>query len=109
MDAFEIGELIEQQAAGDERYLEFLRVPDLNCGLYVLPAGGEDAQQPHPEDEVYYVLEGRATITVADEDPPVQPGSIVYVAAEVEHRFHDIEEQLSVLVFFAAGRGVAES
>jgi len=103
MDAFEIGELIEQQAAGVSPYLEFLRVPDLNAGLYVLPAGAEDQQQPHAEDEVYYVLDGRGTITVADEARPVQAGSVVYVAAGVEHRFVDIEEQLRILVFFATG------
>ena len=103
MDAFEIGELIELQAAGDSRYLEFLRVRDLNAGLYVLPAGSEDTQQPHEEDEVYYVLEGRASIVVGDETRPVQAGSVVYVAAQVPHRFVDIEEQLRVLVFFAGG------
>lgn len=102
MHAFEARDLIEQQSAGDARYLEFLRVPDLNCGLYVLAAGSDDTQQPHAEDEVYYVIEGRATIAVADEDRPVQAGSIVYVAAGVEHRFHHIEEQLRVLVFFAS-------
>jgi mannose-6-phosphate isomerase-like protein (cupin superfamily) len=102
MDAFEIGELIERQASGDSRYLEFLRVPDLNAGLYVLPAGADDTQQPHAEDEVYYVLEGRASIVVADETGPVTAGSVVYVAAGVEHRFVEIAEELRVLVFFAS-------
>ena len=103
MDAFEVRELIERQAASDARYLEFLRVPDLNAGLYVLPAGAEDTQQPHEADELYYVIEGRASIVVENEVRPVEPGSIVYVAAEVEHRFVDIEEELKVLVFFARG------
>ena len=70
-------------------------------GLYVLPAGGVDAQLPHTEDEVYYVLSGVAKIKVADEDRDVQAGSIVYVAKNVEHRFHTIEEELTLLVFFA--------
>ena len=56
MEAFEIGGLIEEQAASDARYLEFLRVPDLSSGLYVLPAGADDTQQPHDEDEVYFNL-----------------------------------------------------
>jgi len=107
MHVFEARDLIEQQSAGDARYLEFLRVPDLNCGLYVLAAGSDDTQQPHAEDEVYYVIEGRATIAVSDEDRPVQAGSIIYVAAGIEHRFHHIEEQLRVLVFFA-GKGHGE-
>jgi mannose-6-phosphate isomerase-like protein (cupin superfamily) len=70
-------------------------------GLYVLPAGGTDPQNPHSEDEVYYVVSGRGKIRVGDEDRPVQAGSVVYVAKTVEHRFHSIEEELRVLVFFA--------
>lgn len=105
MDAFEVGELIERQAAGKTRYLEFLRVPELSAGVYVLLAGAEDMQQPHAEDEVYYVLDGRAAIDVAGESRVVTAGSIVYVAAGVEHRFHEIEDDLRVLVFFAGAGG----
>jgi mannose-6-phosphate isomerase-like protein (cupin superfamily) len=101
MQAFELTQLISQRAAGDKRYLEFLKVHDLSMGLYVLPAGGTDMQSPHTEDEVYYVVSGRAKIRVADEDRDVQAGSIVYVAKNVEHRFHSIEEELTVIVFFA--------
>ncbi|HNS61261.1 MAG TPA: cupin domain-containing protein [Anaerolineales bacterium] len=53
------------------------------------------------EDEVYYVVGGKAKIKVADEDRDVSAGSIVYVAKNVEHRFHSIEEKLTLLVFFA--------
>jgi mannose-6-phosphate isomerase-like protein (cupin superfamily) len=101
MDAYELADLISQREASGKRYLEFMRVPDLSMGLYVLPAGGTDPQSPHTEDEVYYVASGRAQIKVADEDRAVQAGSIVYVAKNVEHRFHSIEEELTVLVFFA--------
>lgn len=101
MDAFELGNLISQRKDSNKLYLEFLKVPDLSMGLYVLPAGGTDPQSPHTEDEVYYVVSGRAQIKVADEDLTVQSGSIVYVAKNVEHRFHSIEEELTILVFFA--------
>jgi mannose-6-phosphate isomerase-like protein (cupin superfamily) len=70
-------------------------------GLYVLPAGGTDPQSPHREDEVYYVVSGKAQIAVADENRDVQAGSIVYVEKNVAHHFHSIEEELTVLVFFA--------
>jgi mannose-6-phosphate isomerase-like protein (cupin superfamily) len=101
MKAFELAQLITQHADSNKLYLEFLKVPDLSMGLYVLPAGGTDPQSPHTEDEVYYVVSGKAKIRVADEDRAVQAGSIVYVAKNVEHRFHSIEEELTVLVFFA--------
>lgn len=101
MQAFELVQLISQQQFSDKPYLEFLRVPDLSMGLYVLPAGGTDPQSPHMEDEVYYVVSGKAKIKVGEEDRDVSTGSIVYVSKNMEHRFHSIEEKLKVLVFFA--------
>lgn len=98
---YELAQLIAQRESSNQAYLEFLNVPDLSMGLYVLPANGVDSQSPHTEDEVYYVVSGRAKIKVADEDRDVGAGSIVYVAKNVEHRFHSIEEELTVLVFFA--------
>ena len=101
MQAYELTQLISQRADANKLYLEFLKVPDLSMGLYVLPAGGTDPQSPHTEDEAYYVVSGRAKIKVADEDRAVQAGSIVYVAKNVEHKFHSIEEELTIIVFFA--------
>lgn len=101
MQAYELAQLVSQRADSNRLYLEFLKVPDLSMGLYVLPAGGSDPQNPHTEDEVYYVVGGKAKIKVADEDRNVQVGSIVYVAKNVMHRFHSVEEELTVIVFFA--------
>jgi mannose-6-phosphate isomerase-like protein (cupin superfamily) len=101
MQAFELSELIIRRADSNHAYHEFLKVLNLSMGLYVLPPGGVDPQSPHTEDEVYYVLSGKAQIKVADEDRAVQAGSVIYVAKNVEHRFHSIEEELTVLVFFA--------
>jgi mannose-6-phosphate isomerase-like protein (cupin superfamily) len=101
MHAFELTDLIEQRQKSGKRYLEFLRVPELSLGLYVLPAGGRDPQQPHTEAEAYYVISGRAQMTVAMEVQPVGPGTTIFVPAGVVHRFHDITEDLTLLVFFA--------
>lgn len=48
-----------------------------------------------------YVLSGRGKFWVNGEDTPVSVGSTLFVAAEEPHRFHTIEEDLSLLVFFA--------
>jgi mannose-6-phosphate isomerase-like protein (cupin superfamily) len=101
MQSFELAQLIQQRADSNKLYLEFLQVPDLSMGLYILPTGGTDPQSPHTEDEVYYVVSGQAKILVADENLDVQAGSIIYVEKNVAHRFHSIEEELTVLVFFA--------
>lgn len=104
MEAFEIAELITANEGPDHVYAEFLTAGTLSVGLAIWPAGSVDTQQPHTEDEVYYVIEGRARITVGGEDRPVGPGSIVFVGIGVEHRFHDIDEDLKVLVFWAPPR-----
>lgn len=101
MDSFNLAELAQQAQASDQAYLEFLRVPDLSVGLYQLKAGQPDPQQPHNEDEVYYVISGKGRIQVAEEHQPVGPGSIVYVPAKVPHHFYEITEDLNILVFFA--------
>ena len=105
MEAFDLSQLTPEHDFSKGPYLEFLRVPSLSAGLYVLPAGADDPQGPHTEDEVYHVVGGRARIRVGEEDRAVEAGTVVFVEAGVEHRFHDIEEDLSVLVFFAPAEG----
>jgi len=96
-----MAEVERQRAVSGKAYREFLRVPAMSAGLYVLPARGIDPQRPHHEDEMYYVMRGKARFRVGDDDGEVAAGSVLFVAAEVEHRFYDIAEELAVLVFFA--------
>ena len=102
METFELANLLDQQRQSGKQYLEFLRVPALNSGVYVLKAGETDPQQPHAQDEVYYVIEGRATFTCSGHpDSAVSAGSVIYVETGVPHRFTRIEEDLTILVLFA--------
>ncbi|HEY6337893.1 MAG TPA: cupin domain-containing protein [Candidatus Sulfotelmatobacter sp.] len=96
-----LSEIDAARVKGGEAYREFLRVAAMSAGLYVLAAGSKDPQRPHHEDEMYCVVRGRARFKGGDDDREVSTGSVIYVAAEVEHRFYDIEEELAVLVFFA--------
>ena len=95
--------LARRQEAGDRPYLEFLRVPSLSAGVYVLPPGGLDRQRPHQQDEMYYVVSGKARFRTGEDSAgiPVGPGAVLYVQAAVDHKFFEIEEALTVLVFFA--------
>jgi quercetin dioxygenase-like cupin family protein len=101
VDIYQLSDLGAQRGRTGQLYLEFLRVDTLSAGLYELPAGGIDPQQPHTEDEIYHVVAGRATIRVGDENQEVRAGSVIFVAAGVEHRFHTITEDLTILVIFA--------
>ena len=96
--------LARQRAAGDP-WLELLSVPDLSAGLYVLAAGAVDRQQPHTEDEVYVVLAGRGRFTSGDETRDVGPGDLLFVPAHEPHRFHDIAEELRLMVAFGPAEG----
>lgn len=98
---FDVAEINSKRQTAVKLYHEFLRVPTMSAGLYVLPAGAPDPQSPHREDEMYYVVRGRARMKVGSEDQEIKPGSVIFVEAGVEHRFFDITEELQVLVFFA--------
>ena len=88
-----------------ELYREFLRVETMSAGLYVLEAGGTDPQSPHAQDEIYYVVSGRARSRRAARIARSPPGDVLFVPAQEEHRFHSIEERLSLLVVFAPPEG----
>ena len=99
---FEIDKIREAMTTGKVQYKEFLNVPSLSCGVYHLPKGAKDMQTPHDEDEVYLVLSGRATLKVGEELREVKEGTVLYVRATESHSFFEIEEDMTLLVFFAA-------
>ncbi len=105
MQAWELTDVEAARASAGDRYHEFLTVPDLSAGLYILGAGAEDPQQAHTEDELYFVMAGRGRISVGAEVRDVLPGSLVFVAATVPHRFLDITERLEILVLFGPAEG----
>lgn len=96
-----VAEVDEQRAENGQFYREFLRVPAMSAGLYVLSVGSVDPQVPHQQDEMYYVLGGRGRFRAGHQDTEVTSGSLLFVAADVEHKFYEIVEELSILVFFA--------
>ena len=102
---FEMSDVLERRQESGELYLEFLNRSTMSVGVYALAAGSTDPQQPHTEDEIYYVLDGRGRIRVDDDDLDVKPGSVIFVAARQNHKFHSITEDLRLLVVFAPARG----
>jgi mannose-6-phosphate isomerase-like protein (cupin superfamily) len=80
----------------------------LELGVYVLVAPEPDRQQPHADDEVYVVLEGRGTLEIDGEGVPLTEGQAAFVPAGAEHRFIGYEN-LSVLVIFARPREAGAS
>ena len=89
------------QSLGEKRYQEFLRVPDMSAGIYVLSAGATDNQSPHKEDEIYYVVRGKSKMRLGREERSISQGDVIFIEKNLEHRFFDIAEELVLLVIFA--------
>ena len=103
MQAWDIEEVLAKHRTTKKSYSRFFRVPSTNCGVYTLPKGGKDGQSPHGQDELYYVVNGKAKMHADGKKVDVHPGSLLFIAAGAEHRFVDIEEDLELLVVFSSG------
>jgi quercetin dioxygenase-like cupin family protein len=101
MQIFNLSSLLGESERGNKRWQEFLRTSSLSVGLYRLKASQPDEQKPHTEDELYFVISGKASLRAGEQEQAVVPGSLIFVERTLEHRFVDITEDLTVLVFFA--------
>ena len=99
--AFELQDLVTQLEKEEGYFLDFLRVRDLQAGIIVLHPGEKDTQEPHSADELYYVIEGSGFIELDKRKRPVKKGSIVFLPANMHHKFYGHKEDLIVLYMFA--------
>jgi len=99
MDPIRVGDARRRLESAGGGYEIVHESPGLEVGVYVLVAPEPDRQQPHEDDEVYVVLEGRGTLDVAGDRVDLEEGQAAFVAAGVEHRFTGYES-LSLLVVF---------
>lgn len=97
MERFELDAVAGRLEPGG--YEIFFDSPTLELGVYVLAAPEPDRQEPHDRDELYVVLSGTGTLTVAGESAEVGPGDAAFVAARTEHGF-SAYERLVLLVLF---------
>lgn len=111
LQKFDLPTLLQTQAEQGTAYYEFLKPATLSMsmGIYQLPAGGEDKQHPHNEDEAYYVVSGQSMMVVGEDHFSVTAGSIIYVKAHVPHHFYDITEDMTILVFFSPAEDSKQS
>lgn len=102
--AFDVEGVRRRLEEGNGGYEIVHASPGLEVGVYVLVAPEPDHQQPHEDDELYVVLDGRGVLTVEGEEIPVSEGQAVFVPAGAVHQFTGYEG-LSVLVVFARQLG----
>jgi mannose-6-phosphate isomerase-like protein (cupin superfamily) len=103
VSAIEVEAVRRRLAAGNGGYEVVHSSPGLEVGVYVLVAPEPDHQQPHEDDELYVVLEGRGVLTVEGEETALKEGDAAFVPAGADHRFTGYEG-LSVLVIFSKPR-----
>jgi mannose-6-phosphate isomerase-like protein (cupin superfamily) len=101
MDIFKITDHAARRKASSADYLELFREGSMSAGVYLLPKDAFDPQQPHSEDEMYYIVSGRGRFTCGGEEIEVTAGEAIFVPKGVEHRFHDIAEDMTLVVVFA--------
>lgn len=82
-------------------YFEFLRTGQMSADMYRLAVGAVDGQPPHTEEELYYVVRGRARFPSGERDIAGSAGNVLFVPAREPHRFYEIAEELELLVLFA--------
>ena len=105
---FSIPDIVAAQRARDDDWDEFVRTDLLSAGVYRLEVGASDEQTPHTEDEIYYVIAGKAKLWVEGVTLDAGRGDALLVPTNADHRFIDIEEELELLVFFAPPEAVED-
>ena len=86
-----------------ERFIELFRHGTLAVELYA-PRGG-DSQTPHTRDEVYVVVKGSGYFRNGSDRHRFAPGDVLFVPAQVSHRFEEFSDDLAVWVFFYGPEG----
>jgi mannose-6-phosphate isomerase-like protein (cupin superfamily) len=86
-----------------ERYVELFRHGTLSVELYA--PRGHDPQTPHTRDEVYVVVTGRGEFVNDGARQRFGPGDLLFVPAQVEHRFENFTDDLAVWVVFYGPEG----
>lgn len=73
------------------------------CDVYCFEAGQEQTAHAHKSsDKIYYVLQGKARIRVAEESRELSPGGIALAPAGAEHGVSNPgPARLMLLVFMA--------
>lgn len=93
----------EQSPRETGEYREMLRHGTMSLGLYT--PRQIDRQQPHTQDEVYIVANGRGAFLLGDRRLDCGPGDTFFVGAGVPHRFEDFNDNLAVWVVFYGPEG----
>jgi len=81
-------------------FYTFINKSSLAAGLLLLQPGEKDTQEPHDNDEIYYVISGDGFLKIKNKDYEISKDKIFFVEKNVDHYFHGNSKELKVLYFF---------
>jgi mannose-6-phosphate isomerase-like protein (cupin superfamily) len=87
----------------DQLFIELFTHGTLSVELY--KPVGTDPQKPHSRDEVYVVASGSGFFVNGEDRHPFEAGEVLFVAAEVVHRFEEFTDEFATWVFFYGPEG----
>lgn len=93
----------------NENSTETVRTEAISVELMRFTGGDEDTMHAHSENEVYQVVSGTGKLNVDGESTNVNPGDVIHLEPGTEHRFHDVEGELVLTVFYAPAKHSAEA
>jgi len=89
--------------AGSQRHWTLTQAASLLLKLF--SPVQEDTQRPHTQDEVYFVAKGHGWFVNGEVRHAVSPGDVLFVPADVVHRFEDFSGDLMLWVVFYGPQG----
>jgi mannose-6-phosphate isomerase-like protein (cupin superfamily) len=97
---YDISDYIEKIKTENSYFNTFINTENLAAGVLVLQPGEKDTQEPHDNDEVYYIIKGDGFLKIKNKDYLIEKNKIYFVKQKTEHFFHDNTKELVALYFF---------
>ena len=97
---YDLETYLEKIKESSSYFSTFIDKDSLAAGVMLLSPGEKDTQEPHENDEVYFIISGNGFLKINDKDHKVSKNKLFFVGKNVKHFFHGNSEDLQVLYFF---------
>ena len=67
-------------------------------GRFYYPKGPGAKRHAHPNEQMVFIMKGKARTSIGDEEKVVGPGEVYHIPANTEHGGGEILEDLEVIV-----------
>ena len=97
---FNLKDNLEKIKTSNSYFHTFINKDSLAAGILILKPGEGDTQEPHENDEVYFVLSGNGYLKIKNKNYKVSKDKLFFVAKGISHFFHSNTNNLKVLYCF---------